>query len=52
MKHAASHVPAVTILTTMVLAPAAFGQLTPDRLYYGVNRDIPMTVKVPHSPQS
>jgi peptidyl-prolyl cis-trans isomerase B (cyclophilin B) len=32
-----------------VLGASAFGQLTPDRLYYGVDRTIPMTVAVPES---
>ena len=26
---------------------AAYAQLSPDRLYYGVNREVPMTIKVP-----
>jgi cyclophilin family peptidyl-prolyl cis-trans isomerase len=28
-------------------AGTALAQLTPDRLYYGVNREVPMTIKVP-----
>lgn len=36
--------PAVAIAS---LAGAAHAQLTPDRLYYGVNRSIPMTVAAP-----
>jgi peptidyl-prolyl cis-trans isomerase B (cyclophilin B) len=41
-------VPAIAAsLLTFALAGVASAQLTPDRLYYGVGRDVPMTVKVP-----
>ena len=31
----------------IVLSAAAFGQITPDRLYYGKDRAVPMTVRTP-----
>ncbi len=35
------------VLATALVAMSAQAQLTPDRMYYGVDRAIPMTVKVP-----
>lgn len=35
------------ILAGAVLAPRAGAQLAPDRLYYGIDRAMPMTVKIP-----
>lgn len=32
---------------SLCLSGMAFAQLTPDRLYYGINREVPMTIKVP-----
>lgn len=37
----------VAAASLTLLAAPAMAQLTPDRLYYGVNRSIPMTVEVP-----
>jgi peptidyl-prolyl cis-trans isomerase B (cyclophilin B) len=39
--------PLAPALAAALLAPCAAGQLTPDRLYNGVGRPIPMTVAVP-----
>lgn len=36
------------VLTTLAAAAVANAQLSPDRLYYGVDRPVPMTVKVPN----
>lgn len=33
--------------TVLLLAPAADAQLTPDRTYYGIDREIPITVNLP-----
>lgn len=44
------NVPHTSLLAAVAaasLASSAWSQLSPDRLYYGVNREIPMTVKVP-----
>ena len=38
---------ALTAAASAVLTPTAEAQLTPDRLYYGKDRTIPMTVAVP-----
>lgn len=37
----------IGVIALIAGAWPAFGQLTPDRLYYGVNRSMPMTVAVP-----
>lgn len=49
MSHTNAVLPVRTLAVTLALAclGAASAQLSPDRLYYGVNRDIPMTVKAP-----
>lgn len=47
---ATKEVRTITLLSgglAMLIAGSASAQLTPERLYYGVNRAIPMTVKVP-----
>lgn len=38
---------ALSAVLIVCLAPAALGQLTPDREYYGIKRTIPMTVSLP-----
>ncbi|TVQ63673.1 MAG: peptidylprolyl isomerase [Phycisphaerales bacterium] len=38
---------AAALASTTFIAAAAHAQLTPDRLYYGVNRAIPMTIEAP-----
>lgn len=37
----------VSAAVVVICAAGARGQLVPERTYYGVNRPIPMTVKVP-----
>lgn len=37
----------VAAALSLGLTGVASAQLTPDRLYYGVNREVPMTIKVP-----
>ncbi len=37
----------VFLITAATITTSAFAQLIPDRMYYGVDRPIPMTIKVP-----
>ncbi|MEK6702337.1 MAG: peptidylprolyl isomerase [Planctomycetota bacterium] len=34
-------------IVSLALGAHALGQVTPDRLYYGIDREVPMTVKIP-----
>lgn len=49
MPHDRAASAATAIVAATLLAGAASAQLSPDRLYYGVNRSIPMTVRVPEN---
>lgn len=37
----------IAAIVSFALGSSALAQVTPDRLYYGINRDMPMTVKIP-----